>query len=177
MSRLYAKISEAELKRKIIEAIKANLDPLLDEDALEDVEEDWPYHISQLGGKIAGDLSKIEFDYENVNISPAETRNRLVGFHNINGFTFCGVEAGGDWENSVFFIIYWDGRRLRGYIPNIGNTFNTDTKKAFGNDHKADAKWFKDNCSDELAAEYTLYLNPNSDKLLEDIQHRLKEKT
>lgn len=55
-----------------------------------------------------------------------------------NGFTFLGVTAGGDWEEPVFFIIYFDGKGLRGYIPENGNTYNKITKTAFGSEGESD---------------------------------------
>jgi len=65
----------------------------------------------------------------------------IMGFKTLdNGLTFLGLQAGGDWEHPIFFIVYSDGSQLRAYIPEKGNVFNTDTKQAFGNDEEADAK-------------------------------------
>ena len=55
-----------------------------------------------------------------------------------NGLTCWGMVAGGDWESPVFFIVYFDGDRLRVYIPTLGNPWNTNTKRAYGNDKEAD---------------------------------------
>jgi hypothetical protein len=49
---------------------------------------------------------------------------------------FRGIWAGGDWECPVAFIIYWDGSKLRAYVPTDGNSWNTDTKRAYGNEEK-----------------------------------------
>ena len=38
----------------------------------------------------------------------------------------------------MFFIIYWDGKKLRAYVPTDGNPWNTDTKEAYGNDEEKD---------------------------------------
>jgi hypothetical protein len=85
---------------------------------------------------------KVDFDLENVAYTADDFGPvGLVGYHReANGFTYCGFAAGGDWEHPVFFLVYWDGRRLRGYVPTDGNPWNTTTKKAYGNDAVADLK-------------------------------------
>jgi len=88
--------------------------------------------------KISDDLSKVKFDFENYEFTDDEA-NSLAGFHTLNnGFTFLGGFGGGDWEWPVFFIIYWDGKQLRGYIPVCGNTFNADLNAAFGSEEESD---------------------------------------
>jgi len=75
--------------------------------------------------QIEKDLEKVQFDWEN---------RDPQGFHTLdNGLTFLGGSAGGDWEYPVSFIIYWDGKKLRAYIPTEGNYFNRTTKFAYGN--------------------------------------------
>jgi hypothetical protein len=76
--------------------------------------------------QVRKDLSKVEFDTENIDVDCCETLS--------NGLSFVGVSAGGDWEWPVFFIIYYDGKKLRGYIPKDGNLWNTNSKRAYGND-------------------------------------------
>jgi len=86
---------------------------------------------------------KVKFDLENheiaghANFGPKELMGYKLGS---SGLTYCGCCAGGDWEFPVFFIIYWDGKRLRAYVPTDGNPWNTATKQAFGNDDEADLK-------------------------------------
>lgn len=89
------------------------------------------------------DLSKVLFDDENEEFTQKDAFtddvNNLCGFHTLdNGFTFLGGMAGGDWEYPVFFIIYWDGKKLRGYIPVYGNTYNVDLNTAFGSCAESD---------------------------------------
>jgi hypothetical protein len=80
--------------------------------------------LSFLTSTIEKDL-KVEFDEENSHVD---------GFHTLdNGMTYLGVSAGGDWEVAIFYIIYWDGKKLRAYIPTDGNPWNTDLKSAYGN--------------------------------------------
>ncbi len=95
-------------------------------------------------GKLAKDLAKVEFSFENFdyqknNSDPAG----FCGIQTLGDLTYCGCTSGGDWEYPVSFVVYWDGKQLRGYIPKEGNTWNYKTGKAFGNDEKADVKFLK----------------------------------
>ena len=45
--------------------------------------------------------------------------------------------AGGDWEIPVYFMVYYDGKRIRVYVPTVGNTWRQDLKQALGNVDKA----------------------------------------
>jgi hypothetical protein len=94
------------------------------------------------------DLSKVDFDIENMDaqdVYGAAVQGRdyvsrnFLGFQTLdNGLTFLGVNAGGDWEYPVYFIVYFDGQKLRGYVPTDGNVWNTDTMMAYGNDGNVD---------------------------------------
>lgn len=124
---------------------------------------------------IQNDL-KVSFDFENVSTSPAsfgEGLNGLLGYNQLdNGMTFLGVYAGGDWEIPVFFIVYWDGKKLRGYVPTKGNRWNTTTKCAYGNDQEDDEKNLRRlygyNCR-----EFDDCPSPNKDEIIEDIKERI----
>lgn len=84
---------------------------------------------------------KVQFDLENFYGFGDRSHKGLHGYHTLdNGLAFCGMTSGGDWEHPVFFIVYWDGKKLRGYVPTEGNPWNTDTKQAYGNDEEADLK-------------------------------------
>lgn len=119
MSRTFAPISINDLKSKIEDVCgDQGIRPLLE--------------------KLGKDI-KVEFDLENIaynqdDFGPKE----LIGYHTENGLTWCGFAAGGDWEHPVFFMVYWDGKKLRGYIPTDGNPWNTITKQAYGNDEDQD---------------------------------------
>lgn len=82
------------------------------------------------------DLMKVQFDFENFEVEEGHFGPKgLMGYHTLsNGFTFLGCCAGGDWEVPVFFIIYWDGKKLRAYIPTDGNPWNTDMGTAYGSE-------------------------------------------
>lgn len=79
---------------------------------------------------VAKDLSKVQFDWENYEAGPIQTL--------ANGLTFTLCHAGGDWEWPISFILYWDGKSIRAYIPSAGNHWNKKTKQAFGNDEDVD---------------------------------------
>lgn len=78
---------------------------------------------------------KVSFDNENWEMTQDSFGPEgLMGYHTLpNGLTFLGVAAGGDWEHPVFFCVYWDGKKLRAYVPTEGNPWNTTTKEAYGN--------------------------------------------
>jgi hypothetical protein len=88
---------------------------------------------------LRGDL-KVGFDCENFDMTSSHgSCNPLLGCRSYcSGLVACGVQSGGDWECAVFFVIYWDGKKLRAYIPTDGNPWNTDTREAYGNDDKKD---------------------------------------
>ena len=101
--------------------------------------------------RVQQDLAKIEFDTENITSSafeafgkeknPAFPAKNYVGFHTLlNGLSYLGITAGGDWEYPIYFIIYYNGKELRGYIPKEGNTWNYLNHAAFGNDEEADER-------------------------------------
>ena len=144
MARHFKPISLQELKIKIEEAQKDR-----EEDSYFDC-----YMWGTLTSQIEKDLKKVEFDFENV-IDEKEhkwlgdkyaddpidcIKNQFLGYNTLsNGLSFLGMLAGGDWEQPVHFIIYWDGKKLRAYIPKKGNYWNTDTKQAYGNNEQADS--------------------------------------
>lgn len=93
------------------------------------------------------DLSKVNFDFENWNIGDADPGYEKYpsshdgfagypcGFKVLgNGMPALFVNAGGDWEHPICFCIYWDGKKLRAYIPSDGNVYNKEQKCAFGSE-------------------------------------------
>lgn len=84
---------------------------LLVEEILPDVGKDW---------------SKINFSTENMDVKAERVTP--------DGVPYLWIRAGGDWETPLVCIIYFDGKKLRGYVPKDGNSYNHDTKAAFGND-------------------------------------------
>jgi hypothetical protein len=83
-------------------------------------------------------------------------------------------------------MIYWDGKKLRGYIPTKGNPWNTDTKMAYGNSYKddyADGKnlikrypsRFADMTPEECNESFDS-VDFETDKIIEDVVARITEK-
>lgn len=126
MSRFFAPISVDEFKRKV-------------EAAFYDDEEGFKHY--EMKDKLKADL-KVDFDFENFEYPDTHFGpSPVMGYRTLpNRMAMLGLCAGGDWEHPVFFCLYWDGKKIRGYIPTEGNPWNTTTKKAYGNDDEADLK-------------------------------------
>ena len=139
--------------------------------------------VKSLTAKVCSDLSKVQFDTENLEWENGEGFDDLediTGFHTLsNGISYLGFCSGGDWESPLFGCIYWSGTELRGYIPTGGNTWNTDTKKAYGNGHEDTQAGEDDEEVDNRNAKKRFgvdeYRNASGNKLaiLEDIQKRI----
>lgn len=151
--RIAAPISEDEFKQKLCDAVLSHCgqddyDEML-EYAMDEPDEDdplpWGHAISFLlncSDRIT-DEKDIQVDHENIKIdwsdwnamwSGTAEPAKYLGVHTINGLTFCGALTGGDWENPVFVILYWDGKDVHIYIPKRGNTVNMDAMTAFGSE-------------------------------------------
>jgi len=119
MSRYFERITEDELRKKI-------------ETAWGKKDTEWGNDFSvwrELTKQIEKDI-KVKFDCENLEEEGLRTLD--------NGFTYYLLGAGGDWESPVNFIIYWDGKKLRGYVPTDGNLYNTSAMRAYGNNGEED---------------------------------------
>lgn len=88
-------------------------------------------------GRVVKDISKIDFSMENLYVgAPREdtswhaTLRDFLGFRKIGDLTILGCLAGGDWEEPVAFVVYHDGKDLRGYVPTEGNSFVLSRKAA-----------------------------------------------
>lgn len=151
MARYFVPITKEELALKILKAgmkncegetlnnsryVNGNFVKLAPDDVIGMVEVNgYNLDLRNLTETVSHDLEKVDFDCENVSCGEGE----LEGFHKLDsGLVYLGVMAGGDWEAPVFYIIYWDGKKLRGYIPRDGNVWNYTTRQAYGNDEDAD---------------------------------------
>lgn len=68
-----------------------------------------------------------------------------------------------------FFVIYWDGTQLRGYIPTKGNSFDRFRKIALGNDDNADRKFLERvKCNANPHS-----VNYNKEECIKDFKHRI----
>lgn len=109
------------------------------------------------GSTVGNDFKGLEFSNENT--EPIEGVRMTKG-----GCPYVVGYSGGDWENPVCFIVFYDGKQIRAYLPKSGNTWRTYaeiekkrdksgnwkskmvTKKiALGNDEDADTDYVKDN--------------------------------
>jgi hypothetical protein len=178
--RIFVPIGPEELKEKI-EAAWTKLTPNKDERSR--------YEIRELTPTVQKDLRKVGFDMENTEWETSYWGNPKVGYQKLpNGLSYFGVVAGGDWESPVFFIIYWDGKQLRGYIPKDGNPWNKNTHEAYGNDDDADREAFKkiyeeelkkipeDQVNEALENFMTSGIPFDEAKIVADIQDRIKPK-
>lgn len=129
MTRYFEPISREELEKKVF--------------AVASRREGEGLCLTSLFEKLGKDV-KVEFDLENIDTGDEKYGFGPAGLTGLvslgNGLTFWGMAAGGDWEQPVFWIVYWDGKKLRAYVPIDGNPWNTKTKKAYGNDDEADLK-------------------------------------
>lgn len=127
--RLFAVITPEQLQKKIISL--AGKFEERDQQTFTDVGEIKFLHL--LSPRIRKDLAKVHFRGEKVSASEAfrvpngvEPDKSLLGFHTLkNGLSYLGVNIASVSEVPIFFIIYWDGRALRAYIPLQGNPWNS----------------------------------------------------
>lgn len=171
MSRYAVKITKEELFDKIFSALKMHEDFDQEEwdESMEWTREynpgisDFEFNLHKLSSfscvldlnpNLIKDLSKVSFSTENFECfldKDGDTFGyKLGGLQTLdNGFTFLGCAAGGDWEQPVFFIIYWDGSKLRGYIPTEGNVWNKKYKTAYGSEQERE-DFEEENDSDDF---------------------------
>ena len=133
-----AKVSQDELWSKIVARAKHIGEDIEDsEDTGPDGDNAYEFirELIYCDENIRKDI-KYNVDAENILTGcDAGYEDKYVGLHTLsNGLTFYGILMGGDWEDPVFIIIYWDGKKLRAYIPSYGNRVNLDCKCAFGSE-------------------------------------------
>lgn len=162
-----ARVTKEELKEIVCKYIKKYAEDYdLDDTEFEELDS---YLADLLYSGIFDKDLKYDFDYENFTIeTDFDVDNKYVGFQTLdNGFTFLGFWAGGDWQIPVFGIFYYDGKKLRAYIPTRGNVVNRKSMSAFGNDEEADEE-----IMNEYNAEYgTLF--GDVDAMIEEIKTRI----
>jgi hypothetical protein len=112
-----------------MDQLSAQISAICDED-----DSDYSVLIDYLGKDLQGQVRLREFRDSAGSFGP----KGLMGLNTLSsGLTFCGMCAGGDWEHPVFFIAYWDGKKVRVTSPN-GNPWNSTTTEAYGNDEDRD---------------------------------------
>jgi hypothetical protein len=131
---------------------------------------------------IQKDLDKVQFDLENWcigNADPSYTKypsdhEGLAGYpcgYEVlsNDLPVLFVNAGGDWEFPVCFVLYWDGVKIRAYVPSNGNCWNKKEKCAYGSE---DGHLGWDGDSDWEADEF----QSDADLIRSDVMNRIQIK-
>lgn len=143
MPRYAAKIERDEIKTKLYSYLTPKM---LAEDLCEQVDLNaWNeddtiiYGFEECAIKAANDLHKIDFSLENMTLNPenafgldTKQAQDWLGSQTIGDLTVIGCLGGGDWEEPVAFVIYFDGNDFRGYVPTQGNSFDIKSKAAIG---------------------------------------------
>lgn len=74
-------------------------------------------------------------------------------------------------NQQYFFVLYWDGKDIRGYIPTKGNSFDRFRKIALGNDDEKDIEFLERvRCK---PSDGTHSVNYNKEECLKDFKHRI----
>ena len=135
---------------------------------------------------VSKDLDKIVFGYDNgascdddVSISSFYPES-FIGLHvTETGLPFLGLCSWSDEESlGVFYILYFDGVRMRGYIPYYTNTYNPNTKAAFGLHYQQDDIAFFKHIGKNIMNLQDLYayiddVRCDATKLIYDIEQRI----
>lgn len=183
--RYFAPVTAEQLYAKVMEKFTTEGQTAPTWEALHGTDDDAdrvttiPIAIDELVESLRSDL-KVQFDLENWDYRDTSARERWqqLGLHTFpNGLTYWGFLAGGDWEHPVYWIVYWDGKKLRAYVPTHGNPWNRKTKKAYGNDEKADLadlKKIEPNLPDGV--DPTECVDFNWDHVVYDILHHILPK-
>jgi len=196
MSRYFKKITLDEFKEKLKPMISNEEFPY--EGIPDAVSKEW---------KVTSDWENFECgkDYNTEELK----EGKVQGFSNYpcglrmlsNGMPVLFINAGGDWEYPICFIIYWDGEKLRGYTPTKGNVFDRKEKEAFGNieydndeaykiakallkeasgwmDVKDQLKQLEEDYKDDAMTFINEIMNISSETaIIDDIMNRIVEKT
>jgi hypothetical protein len=178
--RFFSGISEAQLREKLAQALKKISG---EKDFSGDVEfqQGLVAMSKELNSKVAADLSKLEF--ESNEVEPG-------GFTVLeNGMVYYGINDLSSSGTPTFYILYWDGNGLRGYVPTAGNLWNTKTKTPYGENGLLDVIDLKKrfpkavDCeieSDEDAVDYVEEILPrlklNKELMNQEIMARIAEK-
>lgn len=131
---------------------------------------------------IKKDFKGIKFDWENYDI--------VGDVRTTKGIPYQLFNAHGDWEIPVYFMVYYDGKKIRVYVPTVGNTWRQDLKQALGNVYKAqkDIKSDDEYVYDELLKDKLIdkqdkvpggiaeHIVANKDLMIKDFSNRLEVK-
>lgn len=86
------------------------------------------------------------------------------GYKVLNNIPILEFGCGGDWEEPVHLVLYWDGSEIKCYAPENGNTFNKKYRTAYGSEEDGIYwPWEKNN----PGVHYSVFSEQNKDKLEE----------
>lgn len=106
--------------------------------------EDFEDKVEQLFDKY-GDIQDVVYSEPNINKDMKVSINMENYEYSYKmtstGVPYLLVESASDYSPWMLFMIYWDGKKFRAYIPTYGNTWNTKTKEALGENPEDDAKF------------------------------------
>lgn len=131
---------------------------------------------------IKKDFKGIKFNWENYDI--------VGDVRTTKGIPYQLFNAHGDWEIPVYFMVYYDGKKIRVYVPTVGNTWRQDLKQALGNVYKAqkDIKSDDEYVYDELLKDKLIdkqdkvpggiaeHIVADKDLMIKDFSNRLEVK-
>ena len=124
-----------------------------------------PYEETPELSELHNDLEKVKFDFENCE-SIGEIRST-------NGISYLIGYAGGDWESPVLFFVYWDGKKLRAYIPIHGNAVNRKTNSAFSQSEEDKDFLRTQNIPEEEIDKAVSNISYNEDECIKDFKARI----
>lgn len=132
--------------------------------------EDFPVFVSK---KVETDLSKVHFDFENYEFEDFGFMKYPIGFRMLsNGVPVLFVNAGGDWEVPICYCLYWDGKEIRGYIPDKGNVYNREYMTAYGSEDNSPK--FPENA--ENTSSDDIEDDGDEELILADVANRIQSK-
>lgn len=154
-------LSYEELRNKILSYIEDD-----DERERYSKEGGIPLYGIQLPVMVEKDLT-VDFDFENCEYEQKESyMDYPCGFETLpNGVNVLFINAGGDWEAPVCFVLYYDGKSIRAYVPRKGNLWNRTRLCALGSEYEDDPEGEMVRALREIIAE----LEPNRRTQLESL--------
>lgn len=123
--RQFAPIDKISFLEKINEIIIPDWE---DDDDVTEEEKSWSYEFTN---RILDDTSIMD-EWNDVEVRPGMGfLDYPCGYKNLpNGMHAMFVTVKADWSVPLCFVIYWDGKRLRAYVPREGNIYNRLQEKA-----------------------------------------------
>lgn len=101
---------------------------------------------------IARDLKNLSFETSNIECS---LENNIIGITTLEtGLPIVGLTTCGDGSVPFFICLYFDGKNLRAYVPQYGNTFNIDENSEFEPYHEIDDDEFFEEYPEEFVEDY-----------------------